>query len=135
MLTLHWSEVKVTQSCTTLCYIVHGILSGRIAGVGSVSLLQGSSQCRSPALQRDSLPTKPQKKPIYIDSRTFHLAKLKFCICWTSPYFSSLPTLKPLATTIMLSASISLIHILEPYSILYEYLFHLIQYPQISSLL
>ena len=41
-------KVKVTQSCPTLCdpYTVHGILQTRISGVGSLSLLQGSSQPR-----------------------------------------------------------------------------------------
>ena len=36
---------------------------GQNAGVGSRSLLQGSSQPRSPALQVDSLPAKPPGKP------------------------------------------------------------------------
>ena len=99
--TLKWT-------CPALCYTGHGILSNQITGVGSVSLLQGSSQRRYPALPVDSLPAKPQRKPVYIDSRIFRLAKLKLCICWTSLYFSSLPTLKPLATTNTLSASISL---------------------------
>ena len=57
-----WSEVKVTQSCPTLCnpmnYTVHGILQARI--LEWVAFSRGSSQPRSPALQIDSLPAEPQ---------------------------------------------------------------------------
>ena len=64
-------KVKVAQSCLTLCdpmdYTVHGILQN--TGVGSLSLLQGMDlpnpgiKPRSPTLQADSLPAKPQGKP------------------------------------------------------------------------
>ena len=65
-------EVKVAQSCLTLCdltdYTVHGILQARILRVGSLSLLQGDLphpgiEPRSPALQADSLSAGPQGKP------------------------------------------------------------------------
>ena len=56
------SEVKVAQSCPTLCnpmdYTVHGILQ---AGGSS----QARSRTRSPALQADSLAAKLPGKPIY----------------------------------------------------------------------
>ena len=60
------SEVKVTQSCPTLCdpmdYTVHGILLARIVEWGAFPFSRGSSQPRSPALQADSLPAEPQGK-------------------------------------------------------------------------
>ena len=53
--------MKVTQSCLTLCnpmdYIVHGIL----ASPGD--LPNPGNEPRSPSLQTDSLPAKPQGKP------------------------------------------------------------------------
>ena len=63
-----WSrvKVKVTQSLSTLRdpidYTVHGILKAKI--LEWVFLFsRGSSQPRSPALQADSLPAEPQRKP------------------------------------------------------------------------
>ena len=54
-------KVKVVQSCQTLR--PHGFSPwsspGQNIGVGSLSLFQGSSQPRSPALQADSLPAEP----------------------------------------------------------------------------
>ena len=62
------SEVKVVQSCPTLCdpmdYMVHGILQARILDwVSPGDLPNPGIEPRSPALQEDSLPTKPQGKP------------------------------------------------------------------------
>ena len=65
------SEVKVPQLCLTLCdpmdYTVHGILQARILEWVAFPFPRGSSQPeikpRSPALQADSLPAKPQGKP------------------------------------------------------------------------
>ena len=66
-------EVKVTQSCSTLCdsmdYTVHRILQARIlqwVAFSSEDLPNPGTEPRSPALQADSLPTEPQGKPIYI---------------------------------------------------------------------
>ena len=67
-------QVKCAQSYPTLCdamdYTVHGMNSpGQNTGEGSLSLLQGifptqgSSPGLSPALQVDSLPAEPQRKP------------------------------------------------------------------------
>ena len=68
------SEVKVTQSCLTLCdprdYTVHGILQARILEWVAFPFSRGSSnpgiKPRSPALQVDSLPPEPQGKPIIV---------------------------------------------------------------------
>ena len=71
------SEVKVTQSCPTLCdsmdYTVHGILQAIILEWVAFPFSRGSSQPRessqpgikpsTPALQADSLPAEPQGKP------------------------------------------------------------------------
>ena len=63
-------EVKVTQSCLTLCYMactVHGILQARILEWVAFPFSRGSSQPRdltqSPTLQADSLPAEQQRKP------------------------------------------------------------------------
>ena len=66
-----WSEVKVAQSCLSLCdpmdYTVHGILQARIlqwvAFPFSRDLPNPGVKLRSPALQVDSLPAEPQGKP------------------------------------------------------------------------
>ena len=62
-----WSEVKVAQSCPTLCnpmdYTVHGILQARILEWVAFPLSRVSSQPRSPALQVDSLPAEPPGNP------------------------------------------------------------------------
>ena len=68
-----FSEVKVAQSCLTLCdpmdYTVHRILPARInTGVCSLSLFRGNLhnpgiKPRSPSLQPYSLPAEPQGKP------------------------------------------------------------------------
>ena len=56
MLKFPYSEVKVTQSCPTLCnpvdYTVHGILQARILERSSLSLLQGifPTQVSNPGL-------------------------------------------------------------------------------------
>ena len=67
-----WSEVKVAQSCPTLCdpmnYTVHGILQARI--LEWVAFSRGSSQPRSPALQADSSPAKLQGILVKIHQRT-----------------------------------------------------------------
>ena len=65
------SEVKVAQSCPTLCdpmdYILHGILQARILEWVAVTFSRGSSnpgiEPRSPSLQADSLPAESQGKP------------------------------------------------------------------------
>ena len=63
------SEVKIAQSCPTLCdpvdYTVHGILQARILEWVSLSLFQEifSTQGLSPTLQEDSLPAEPPGKP------------------------------------------------------------------------
>ena len=67
-------EVKVAQSCSTLCnlmdYTVHGILQARILEWVAVPFSRGSSQPgvkpRSPSLQVDSLPAEPQGKPFIL---------------------------------------------------------------------
>ena len=64
-------QVKVTQSCLTLCdpvdYTVHGILQARILEWVAVPFSRGSSQPRdqtqSPTLQADLLPAEPPGKP------------------------------------------------------------------------
>ena len=47
----HWSEVKVTQLCPTLCdpvdYTLHGILQARILGWVTFPFSRGSSQTRN----------------------------------------------------------------------------------------
>ena len=66
---LLWSEVKVAQSCLTLCdpmdCTVHGILQARI--LEWVAFPLGSSQPRDQTqasrLQVDSLPAEPQRNP------------------------------------------------------------------------
>ena len=61
-------EVKVYQSCPTLGdptdYTVHGILQARILEWVAFPFSRRSSQPRSPALQADSLPAKPQGKQV-----------------------------------------------------------------------
>ena len=65
------SEVKVSQLCLTLCdctdYTVHRILQARILEwVGfpfSMDLPKPEIEPRSPALQVDSLPSEPWRKP------------------------------------------------------------------------
>ena len=64
-------EVKVTQSCQTLCnpnYTARGILQARKLELSSLSLLQGIFPTQGlnpglPTLQVDSLPAEPQGKP------------------------------------------------------------------------
>ena len=64
-------KVKVARSCLTLCdtmdYIVHRVLQARIVEWVAFPFSRGSSQprdwTRSPALQADSLPAEPQRKP------------------------------------------------------------------------
>ena len=65
------SNVKVTQSCPTLCdpvdYTVRGVLQARILEWVAFLFSRGSSQPRDrtqvPALQVDSLSAEPQGKP------------------------------------------------------------------------
>ena len=64
-------EVKVSESCPTLCdpmdYTVHGILQARILEWIAVPFSRGlpnpGIEPRSPAFQADSLPAEPQGKP------------------------------------------------------------------------
>ena len=70
-----WSEVKVAQSCPTLCnsnmdYAVHGILQARILEWAAFSFSSGSSQSRNwtqishiAGRLQDSLPFEPPGKP------------------------------------------------------------------------
>ena len=69
---MKWSEVKVTQSCPTLCdfrdYIVHGILQARIPEWVAFPFSRGSSQPRdqtqvSLTLWVDSSQVEQQGKP------------------------------------------------------------------------
>ena len=59
--------MKVVQLHPTLCdpmdYTVHGILHPRILEWVAFPFSRGSSECRSSALQADSLPAEPQGKP------------------------------------------------------------------------
>ena len=72
---MKWSEVKVTQSCLTLCdpmdYTVHGILQAIIlewVAVPSPGHLPNPGiKPRSPTSQADSLPAEPQGKPCLWD--------------------------------------------------------------------
>ena len=65
-------EVKVTQSCLTLCdsmdYTAHVILQARILERVAFPICRGSSQLwiepKSPTLQADFLPVDAQGKPI-----------------------------------------------------------------------
>ena len=65
------SEVKVVQSCPTVCkpmdYTVHGILQARILEWVAFPFPRGSSlpryQTQVSTLQADSLPAEPQRKP------------------------------------------------------------------------
>ena len=65
-------KVKVSQLCLTLCdpmdYTVHGILQARIlewvAFPSPGDLPNPGIKPRCPALQADSLPAKPQGKPM-----------------------------------------------------------------------
>ena len=67
---MHEVKVRVTQSCLTLCdlihYTVHGILQARTLEWVAIPFSRGSFQqeieAQSPALQVDSLP-EPQGKP------------------------------------------------------------------------
>ena len=63
---LKWSEVKVAQSCPTLCNpidcTVHGILQTRILDWAAFPFSRGSSQPMDQTLQADSLPAEPQGK-------------------------------------------------------------------------
>ena len=62
-----WSEVKVAQSCPTLCnpmdYTVHGILQAIRLEWVAFPFSSRWSQPRSPTLQVDSLPAEPPGKP------------------------------------------------------------------------
>ena len=63
--------MKGTQSCPNLCDSMDSVVQnppGQNTGVGSCSLLQGNLpnpgiKLKSPALQADSLPSKPWVKP------------------------------------------------------------------------
>ena len=63
-------KVKFSQSCLTLCnpmdYTIHGILQTRLldwVAFPFSDLLNPGIEPRSPTLQADSLPAKPQGKP------------------------------------------------------------------------
>ena len=76
ILTVSCVQVKLLQSCQTLCdsmdyslpdSSVHGDYPGKNTGVGCHALLQGASQPRDQtqvsALWADSLPSEPPGKP------------------------------------------------------------------------
>ena len=75
------SEVRVSQSCPTLCdpMEVHGILQSRILFPSPGDLPNPGIEPRAPALQADSLPTEPQGKP---------RVKCLIYICWISLHLS-----------------------------------------------
>ena len=62
-----WSEVKVVQSCPTLCdamdYRVHEILQARILEWVAFPSCNPGIKPRSSSLQADSLPAEPPGKP------------------------------------------------------------------------
>ena len=62
-----WNEVKVVQSCPTLCdamdYTVHGILQTRILEWVAFPSSNPGIEPRSFSLQADSLPAEPPGKP------------------------------------------------------------------------
>ena len=70
-LSTHRSEVKVAQSCPTLCspmdYTVHGSLQARILEWVAVPFFRGSPNSgmepRPSTLQADSLQAEPPRKP------------------------------------------------------------------------
>ena len=67
----NYGKVKVAQPCPTLCnpmdYTAHGIFQARVLEWVAFPFSMGSSQPgikpRSPALQADSSPAEPQRKP------------------------------------------------------------------------
>ena len=89
---LKWSEMRVSQSCLTLCNprtvcgIVHGILQARILEWVAFPFSRGSNsgiKPRSLALQADSLLAGPQGKPV---AKSYLFLKLgyliaNFCCC------------------------------------------------------
>ena len=102
--------VLVTQSCLILCdpmnyslpgFSVHGILQARILEWVAIPFSRGSSgpgiECRSPALQADSLQSEPPGKPMYclFSSCSLllkcHIYKIQYfhfnlaCISWFCP--------------------------------------------------
>ena len=86
-------EVKVTQSCPTLCdpmdHTVHGILQARILEWVAYHFSRGSSQPRNrtkvsiPALQVDSLPAELSGNPIVIliPNKSIYSQKCRGEIC------------------------------------------------------
>ena len=75
-------KVKVAQLCPALCdpmdYIAHGILQARMLECIAFPFSRGSSQPRSPTLQADSLPAKPQGKPKNTGVRSLSLLQQIF---------------------------------------------------------
>ena len=57
------SHSVVSTTCNSMDYTAHGILQVRILEWIAFPFSRGSSQPRSPPLQADSLPAKPQGKP------------------------------------------------------------------------
>ena len=90
---LYFTNVKVlvTQLCPTLCDLmdcsppsisVHGILLARILEWLAIPFSRESSQptmkSRSPAMQADSLPSEPPRKPHISLNNTFNAVSLSF---------------------------------------------------------
>jgi len=69
--------VKVAQLCPTLC---DGILQIKILEWVAFLFSRGSSQPRSPTLQVDSLPAKPQGKPKNIGMGSLSLLQQIFLL-------------------------------------------------------
>ena len=95
------SEVKVAQSCLSLCdpmdYIVHGILQARIlewvAFSSPEDLPNPGIEPRSPALQADSLPTELwvlEGSPDWVSSVKFS-SVTQSCLTLCDPMACSMP--------------------------------------------
>ena len=93
------SEVKVAQSCPTLCdpmdYTVHRVLQARILEWVAFPFRR-SFQPRSPALQADSLPAKSRGKPkntgvgrLFLLQRIFQTQKSNLVSCIAGGFFTN----------------------------------------------
>ena len=104
------SEVKVTQSCLTLCnpmdHIFHGILQARIlecvAFCFSSDLPNPGIEPRSPTSQADSLPIEPPGKAkntavgsLSFLQQIFLTQKLNWISCTASRFLTISATIRP----------------------------------------
>ena len=105
LIKFQWKWKSFFQSCPTLNHRVHGILQARTLAWVAFPFFRGSSQSRSPALQVDSLPAKPQVKPkntgvgiLYLLQQIFptqglnHLALKKWTASKSCSYYSTIRT-------------------------------------------